>query len=134
MTQWLYISREHIYLKKLIAGLKKSLPNCEFCKIDLELEVLERYPFYSIVNKFRVINVGKLFLPYEFIEFYKLHQQHITVCFECKLKKEHIHRNERLEIMKSRNNICAKILVRKWLMYSKSRLLHKNIIKPRPPV
>lgn len=126
MQFWLNLSREHMHLRKYVQILKQPLPNCEFCKIDLQLEVLERFPFHSIVNKFRVANTGRVFLAHEFLEFYRTQQQFITTCFECRLKKEHVHRNERLEAARSRNNLCARLLIRKWLVCARSRILHRD--------
>jgi hypothetical protein len=126
MLHWLNLSREHLHLRKHVEVLKKPKASCEFCKIDMQLEVLERYPFHTIVNRFRVANACRIFLPHEFLEFYRQQQQLITICFECRLKKEHIHRNERLEAARHRTNVCARLLIRKWLVCARSRLLHSS--------
>lgn len=126
LSQWLALAKQYALLKRFVQDAKERKSNCEFCKIDMELEVLEKYPFWEVVNRFRVENVGKPFSAHAFAEFYRQNQQLITICFECKLKKEHIHRSERLEMIKSKNNLCARLIVRKWLMCARSILLHQR--------
>ena len=43
-----------------------------------------------MVNLYRVQNVGKMFDEEGFLEFYRLNQEFITICLDCKDKNLHL--------------------------------------------
>lgn len=73
---WYYLAKQNLYLKDIVNRVKKEQIRsvCEYCKMDVELQVLEKKEFHWLVNKFRIENVGKMFDESSFLEFYRLNQ------------------------------------------------------------
>jgi len=67
--------------------------------------------------------VGREFQSDSFIQFYSLQQEFMTVCAECKEKKVY------------EGKKCINLhgipyrLIKKWILMSRSPLLHKNKVK-----
>ena len=96
---------------------------CEYCNMEVELESIEKRQFEELVSEFRVLNVGRLFDEAAFLEFYRIHQEYITICVECREKNLH------LENRISKHSREGKLMLA-WLMAARSRLLHRGA---RPP-
>lgn len=85
---WFHNARERKYLKKLIADIiaKKKESVCKQCKIDVELNAIEKLPFLQILKEFRIKLAGLPFLKEEWRRFYEKTQKFITLCIECEIK------------------------------------------------
>lgn len=118
---WYYLAKQNLYLKSIVNCVKKEQmqPICQFCKMDVELEVLEKKEFHQLANNYRVENVGRMFSEQSFLEYYRLNQEFITLCAEC---KEH---NYHLESKIDKKGPSSKIVLY-WLLKARSSLLHKN--------
>lgn len=88
------------------------------CSINIELETIEKIEFREIINEYRILNVGRPFIESHFISFYKEKQDFITVCFDCKEKNLHLEKKA-IELAG-----LPTIMMKKWLLIAKSRLLH----------
>lgn len=85
---WFHNARERKYLKRIISDIiaKKKESVCKQCKIDVELNVIEKLPFLQILKEFRIKLAGLPFLREEWRRFYEKTQKFITLCIECEIK------------------------------------------------
>lgn len=120
-TYWYYLGKQNLFLKEIVNRVRKEQVKavCEYCKMDVELQVLEKKEFHWLVNHYRTQNVGKVFDEAAFLEYYRLNQQFLTICLDCKEQNLHI---------ESKINSKSKTsqIVFHWLLLSRSRLLHRT--------
>lgn len=88
--------------------------------MNIELEVIEKISFATLVNEYRLMNVGRMFIPDHFVQFYKQKQECITLCIECKDKKLYLEKKH-LDLAGA-----PKRMLSKWLIMARSRLLHRR--------
>ena len=121
---WYYLAKQNLYLKDIVNKVKQQQIKeiCEYCKMDVQLQVLQKKEFHWLVNKYRIENVGKMFDQHSFLQFYRLNQEFITICSECKQQNLHI------EMKINSKNKSSKIVFY-WLLMARSRLLHKRKIE-----
>lgn len=105
---------------------EKLKEKCEFCSMDIELEAVEKKEFNDVVNSFRAINVGNIFVEHCFLDFYRHHQEFITVCVECKDRKIYLEK----KTIKNARGVASKLML-KWIIAARSNLLHHGINKWR---
>lgn len=136
------------------ADFKKS--QCAKCKSQESLSVMKVISLYELITKFRIFLAGRMFNDKTWTTFYKQNQKFETICNNCKMiedVKKFLRANKQLkdsnsklskkrfnslntkmgegeklykEIFREQMEKSTKSILLKWLMLSKSRILHNQ--------